>query len=279
MSVFSAKSGRPLIVAFEGWNDAGEAATIAVRAVIDRYALDSTFSVDTEVFYDYQQVRPTIEYADEGRRINWPTASLFTPTDISTNVHVLLGTEPSRSWPTFAATFLDEALAADITGVIVLGAALAEVPHTRPIEVGKTSDNVQVREELGCERSQYEGHIGITTVLAQFAEQVGIPTVSLWAGVPHYALHSPSPKVAYALVAELNEIADLDIDLTELAIQAKEWEESVDEIAEGDDDMNDYIHRLEEDRDAATAPDASGDAIAAEFEEFLRKSDEGPQAT
>jgi hypothetical protein len=109
---------RPVLVAaFEGWNDAGDAATSAVRAVIARYALDSTFSVDTEVYYDYQQVRPTIEFTpDEGRRINWPTATLFSPTDISTKVHVLLGTEPSRSWPTFAASFLDEALAADITG-------------------------------------------------------------------------------------------------------------------------------------------------------------------
>jgi proteasome assembly chaperone (PAC2) family protein len=130
---------------------------------------------------------------------------------------------------------------------------------------------------LDCERSQYEGHIGITTVIAQFAEQVGIPTVSLWAGVPHYALHSPSPKVTLSLVTELNTIADLDIDLAEFEAQAKEWEESVDEIAEGDEDMSDYIHRLEEDRDAATGPDASGDAIAAEFEEFLRKSDEGPK--
>jgi hypothetical protein len=174
MSVFSAKTGRPLIVAFEGWNDAGDAATSAVRSVIARYALDSTFSVDTEVYYDYQQVRPTIEFtSDEGRRINWPTATLYSPSDISTSVHVLLGTEPSRSWPTFAATFLDEALAADITGLIVVGAALAEVPHTRPIEVGRTSDNAQVREQFDCERSQYEGHIGITTVVAQFAEQVG----------------------------------------------------------------------------------------------------------
>ena len=277
MTVFSAKTGRPLIVAFEGWNDAGDAATSAVRAVIERYSLDATFSIDTEVFYDYQQVRPTIEYIpDEGRRINWPTASLFTPSDISTNVHVLLGTEPSRSWPTFAATFLDEALAADITGVIVLGAALAEVPHTRQIEVGKTSDNVQVRESVGCERSQYEGHIGITTVVAQFAEQVGIPSVSLWAGVPHYALNSPSPKVTLALLEELNSFAELDIDLTDYRAQSAEWEETVNDIAEGDEDMSDYIQRLEEERDAASAPDASGDAIAAEFEEFLRKSDEGP---
>jgi proteasome assembly chaperone (PAC2) family protein len=171
---------------------------------------------------------------------------------------------------------LDEALAADITGVIVLGAALAEVPHTRPIEVGKTSDNVQVRESVGCERSQYEGHIGITTVVAQFAEQVGIPSVSLWAGVPHYALNSPSPKVTLALLEELNSFAELDIDLTEYRAQSAEWEETVNDIAEGDDDMSDYIQRLEEERDAASAPDASGDAIAAEFEEFLRKSDEGP---
>jgi hypothetical protein len=100
--------------------------------------------------------------------------------------------------------------------------------------------------------------------------------VSLWAGVPHYALNSPSPKVTLALLEELNSFAELDIDLTDYRAQSAEWEETVNDIAEGDEDMSDYIHRLEEERDAASAPDASGDAIAAEFEEFLRKSDEGP---
>jgi proteasome assembly chaperone (PAC2) family protein len=132
---------------------------------------------------------------------------------------------------------------------------------------------------LGCERSQYEGPIGIPTVIAQFAEQVGLPTVSLWASFPHYVHHSHSPKVTLALLQEIQRIADLDIDLVEWEERAQEWESNIDEIAENDEDMSEYIHRLEEDRDAATAPDASGDAIAAEFEQFLRsKEDGGPEA-
>lgn len=282
MSAFSSREGRPLILGFEGWNDAGEAASSAVRAIVERYSLDASFSVDTETFYDYSQgaTRPTIDFVpDEGRRITWPTASLFVPSDLGTNVYAILGTEPSRSWPTFAATFLDEALAHDVTSIIVVGSQLADAPHTRPIEVAISSDNARVREELGCERSQYEGPIGIPTVIAQFAEQVGLPTVSLWASFPHYVHHSHSPKVTLALLEEIQRIADLDIDLGEWAERALEWESSIDEIAENDEDMSEYIHRLEEDRDAATAPDASGDAIAAEFEQFLRsKEDGGPEA-
>jgi hypothetical protein len=278
MSAFSSREGRPLILGFEGWNDAGEAASSAVRAIVERYALDATFSVDTEVYYDYGQgaARPTIDNVpDEGRRITWPTASLFAPSDVSTNVFAILGTEPSRSWPTFAATFLDEALAHDVTSIIVVGSQLADVPHTRPIEVSVTSDNVRVREELGCERSDYEGPIGIPTVIAQFAEQVGIPTVSLWASFPHYVHHSQSPKVTLALLEQLQEIADLDMDLTEWRERASEWESNIDEMAENDEDMTEYIHRLEEERDTVEAPDASGEAIAAEFEQFLRSKDDG----
>ncbi|PTW90326.1 PAC2 family protein [Microbacteriaceae bacterium MWH-Ta3] len=275
MSMFSVQSGRPLVVAFEGWNDAGEAASTAVRAIIDRYNLVQGFGVETELFYDYQLVRPTIEFADDSRRIAWPTTSLFVPADLTTRVHALLGTEPSRSWPTFAATFLDEALAADITGIIVVGSMLADVPHSRPIEVTRTSDNADVRKLLGCERSQYEGPIGIPTVFAQFAEQVGIPTVAVWASVPHYVHNSPSPKVALALVEALKDITHADLDTVELAAAAIEWEKSVNEMAGSDDDMSEYIAQLEEQRDTANSEEASGDAIAEEFERFLRDTEEG----
>lgn len=276
MSAFSAREGRPLIVAFEGWNDAGESATGAVRAIIEHFELDATFSVDTEAFYDYLTTRPTIDFVpEEGRRITWPTTSLFVPSDSVTTIHAILGTEPSRSWPTFAATFLDEALAHDVTGIIVVGALLADVPHTRPIDISVTSDNARVREEFGCERSQYEGPIGIPTVLAQFAEQVGIPTMSLWASFPHYVHHSPSPKVTLAILDEIKGITDMNFDREPWEARAREWEAGIDEIAENDEDMSEYIHRLEEDRDAATAPDASGEAIAAEFEQFLRSKEDG----
>lgn len=276
MSPFSSKTGRPLIIAFEGWNDAGDAASGAVRAIIENYALEPGPGVDSETYYDYQLNRPTVETNEDGsRRINWPTATMFIPSTTDGRIHALLGTEPSRSWPTFVATFLDEALAADVTGIIVLGAMLADVPHTRPIEVSRSSESASVRGLLGCERSQYEGPVGIPSVFAGFSEQVGIPSVSLWASVPHYVHHSPVPKVTLALLENLVEIAELDMDLTEWRDEAREWEVGVNEMAEGDEDMTEYIHRLEEERDiAGEAEEASAESIAEEFERFLRSTDE-----
>ncbi|MEN9740460.1 MAG: hypothetical protein RLZ72_726 [Actinomycetota bacterium] len=276
MSPFSSKTGRPLIIAFEGWNDAGDAASGAVRAIIENYGLEPGPGVDSEQYYDYQLNRPSVETNPDGtRRINWPTTTMYIPANAEGRIHALLGTEPSRSWPTFVATFLDEALAADVTGIIVLGAMLADVPHTRPIEVSRSSESASVRGLLGCERSQYEGPVGIPSVFAGFSEQVGIPSVSLWASVPHYVHHSPVPKVTLALLENLVEIAELDLDLTDWREDAREWEEGVNEMAEGDEDMTEYIHRLEEERDiTGEAEEASAESIAEEFERFLRSTDE-----
>jgi len=196
-------------------------------------------------------------------------------------VHALLGTEPSRAWPTFVANFLDEALAADVTGIIVLGSMLADVPHTRPVEVSRSSESASVRGLLGCDSSRYEGPVGIPTVFANFSEQVGIPSVSLWASVPHYVHHSPAPKVTLALLENLIEIADFDIDLTSIRAEAATWEVGINDMAEGDEDMTDYIRRLEEDRDieiADESDDVSGDEIAEEFERFLRSTDDGDKS-
>lgn len=281
MNPFSSRTGRPLIIAFEGWNDAGDAASSATLALIDHYGLVPGPTVDSEQYYDYQLNRPTVETNLDGtRRLNWPTTTMYLPVEEDTRVHVLLGTEPSRSWPTFVANFLDEALAADVTGIIVLGSMLADVPHTRPIEVSRSSDSATVRGLLGCDRSQYEGPVGIPSVFAGFSEQVGIPSVSLWAPVPHYVHHSPVPKVTLALLENVVDIAELDFDLDELRADAREWEEGVNEMAEGDEDMSDYIHRLEEERDiSGEAEDASAESIAEEFERFLRSTDEGSQGS
>lgn len=278
MNPFSSRTGRPLIIAFEGWNDAGDAASGAVEALIGQYGLVPGPTVESEQYYDYQLNRPTVETNVDGtRRLNWPTTTMYLPGDADTRLHALLGTEPSRSWPTFVANFLDEALAADVTGIIVLGSMLADVPHTRPIEVSRSSESATVRGLLGCERSQYEGPVGIPSVFAGFSEQVGIPSVSLWASVPHYVHHSPVPKVTLALLENVVEIAELDFDLTDLRNDAREWEAGVNEMAESDEDMTEYIHRLEEDRDITTdAEEVDAESIAEEFERFLRSTDDGP---
>ena len=288
-------SARLLVVAFEGWNDAGEAATGAVRALKDLLDVAEIAEVDPEVYFDYQFNRPTISTKEDGRReIEWPRAVMYGPTtpgqagaplaedaDLRVsgtnagNIYLLLGTEPSRSWKSFAAEILDAALAADVSAVVFLGAMLADVPHTRPISIFVSSDNPQVRAELQIERSNYEGPVGILSVLAEAAEKVGIPTLSIWASVPHYVHNAPSPKAMLALIDKLEETIDVVIPRGELVAEAAEWESGIDALAAEDEEMAAYIAQLEQARDTVDSPEASGEAIAQEFERYLRKRGDG----
>lgn len=292
--------GRLLVVAFEGWNDAGEAATGAVGLLKEQLSLSLVYEVDPELYFDYQFNRPTLTTdADGTRRLEWPAASMYGPAARSDgaaggehapgegahheNIYVLVGTEPSRAWKSFCAEFLDAALTHEIGAIVFLGSMLADTPHTRPIHVSSSSDDEEVRAALGVERSEYEGPVGILSALADAASQAGIPTVSIWASVPHYVQHSPSPKAALALVDKLEEIVDVVIPRGDLIQRSEEWERSIDALAAEDEDMASYIQQLESARDTVEAPEASGEAIAREFERYLRSSDdpddEGPSAS
>src|SRR5665213_618835 len=146
--------GRILVVAFEGWNDAGEAASGAVKTLQEVLDVVPIAEVDPELYFDYQFNRPTVTDDDGQRRLIWPSAVVYGPVhpgdpahpladdanlrvsgDNVGNIYLLLGTEPSRSWKGFTAEILDAALAADIGGIVFLGAMLADVPHTRPISI------------------------------------------------------------------------------------------------------------------------------------------------
>lgn len=296
-------SGRLLVVAFEGWNDAGDAASSAVRTLQEQLDVFALHSCDSETYYDFQFNRPTIGLDEDGNRsITWPTSTIFAPLapgvtavplaedaelavtgDNTSNIYLLQGVEPSRNWLTFTAEILDFALAADISGIILLGAMLADVPHTRPIRTFASSENPEVRTELDVERSTYEGPVGILSVIATAAEAAGIPTLALWASVPHYVHQGPSPKATLALIDKLEEIVDVVIPRGELVSEAAEWESKINELAADDEDMTAYIAQLEQARDMVDSPEATGESLAQEFERFLRASEkpderpEGPQ--
>jgi len=275
--------GRRIIVAaFDGWNDAGEAATSAVNLLLADRPYDRVLSVDPELYFDYQYTRPTVETDGEGRRrLRWPEATLHRPlprpgdADVGgTEFWVLTGVEPARAWQAFAAEFVDVALREDVTGFVTLGSMMADVPHTRPISIFAGSDSETLRSSLGLERSTYEGPVGVLSVLGDAAERAGIPSVSLWASVPHYvAGHTPSPKATLALLDRLEELAAADVPRGTLAAEAATWEATIDAAAADDDEMREYIHQLEQARDTVESPEASGDAIAQAFESYLRRSD------
>ena len=275
--------GRILVVAFEGWNDAGEAASGAVKTLKSVLDLSPVVEIESEDYFDYQFNRPVVTNDDEGvRKIVWPSVTVYGPTedaaadaDAESNIFLLLGTEPSRGWKSFSSQIVVTLKESGITGIVMLGALLADVPHSRPISIFVSSENPLVRADLSVERSGYEGPVGILTVLGEAAEAAGIPTLSIWASVPHYVHNAPSPKATLALIEKLEEIIDVTIPRGDLADDAATWESGIDALASEDEDMSTYIEQLEQARDTVDSPEASGEAIAQEFEKYLSQGGEG----
>jgi hypothetical protein len=264
-----------LVAAFDGWNDAGEAASAAVAHLRDSGAYEPVYSVDPELYFDYQYTRPQITADADGKRVlKWPEATLLRPVRPTrgTQLWLLAGVEPARAWQAFAGEFVDVALREDVTGFVALGSMMSDVPHTRPISVFAGSDSEQLRTTLDLERSTYEGPVGILSVLSHAADAAGIPSASLWASVPHYvAGHTPSPKATLALLDRLEDLTGAPVARGELATESAAWEASIDAAAADDEEMTEYIRQLERTRDTWDSPEASGDAIAQEFEKYLRR--------
>ena len=266
------------MVAFEGWNDAGEAASGVVTTLKDELDVYPIAEVDPEDYFDYQFNRPTVAADDDGvRQLIWPGVTIYGPTTPNTaegaTVYLLTGTEPSRGWKTFTAEILEVIEDSEISSIVFLGAMLADVPHTRPISVFTSSEDAAVRELLGIERSSYEGPVGILSVLSDAAQKAGIPTVAIWASVPHYVHNAPSPKATLAMIEKLEELIGVVIPRGELATESEAWENGIDALASDDEEMADYIKQLEQARDTVDSPEASGDAIAEEFERYLQRRD------
>ena len=273
-----------MVIAFSGWNDAGEAATGAASHLLASWTDSSTdvvpeliADVDPEDFYDFQVNRPTV-YVDDShiRSLTWPGTQVFglrTP-EIDHDFVIVRGVEPSMKWKTFAADILDLADDLEVDMVITLGSMLADTPHTRPITVSGSGAHPEIARRLGVEISKYEGPTGILGVIQDGSARRGIDAISLWAAVPHYASNSPSPKASLALINSLEDFLDISVPLGSLQIDSDEWEKSVDVLAAEDTDVADYVKALEESKDAAELPDVSGDLIAKEFERYLRRQSE-----
>ena len=275
-------SGRTLLVAFEGWHDAAEAATSAVKYIGEQLDVELVAAVDPEEYYDFQFSRPLVTVDPDGKRqLTWPTAELLRPSrDVVAenpefgNIYLLVGNEPARRWKAFTDEIVEYVVDAEIDQIIFLGAQLADVPHSRPISVTATSQNELARNSLNLERSHYEGPVGIMSVLGMAFEKMGIPTLALWASVPHYVQNAPSPKATLSMLIELERYLKVEFDHGTLGDDAFTWERSIDELAEGDEDMAGYIEQLETTRDALDSEAAQGEALAQEFERFLKLEDD-----
>jgi proteasome assembly chaperone (PAC2) family protein len=272
-----------LIAAFEGWNDAGDAASGAVEHLELTWDAKPLAELDSEDYYDYQVNRPIIRQVDGvTREIVWPTTqlSLCTPPGSDRDVLLLRGIEPNMRWRSYCDELLEFVEELGVHTVVILGALLADTPHSRPVPVTGTAHSIEAAEQFSLEKSRYEGPTGIAGVLQDACVKAGVPAVSFWAAVPHYVSQPPNPKATVALLQRVEEVLDIEVPLGDLPNQAEDWEESVSEMTRDDEEIAEYVRSLEERGDAETdISDAiskiDGDALAAEFERYLRRRGPG----
>jgi proteasome assembly chaperone (PAC2) family protein len=268
-----------LIAAFRGWNDAGDAASFAAQHLGRSWAAKRIAWIDPEEFFDFQAVRPHVQLVDGiTRKIAWPSNEFWVahPSELQHDVLLLVGTEPNTRWRTFAGLVAGVAQRHNVRMVITLGALLADVPHSRPVQITGTAADTDLVERLGLRRSRYEGPTGIVGVIHDSLSGSGIASASLWAAVPHYLAVTPNPKAALALVEKTVELMGVSAPVDDLARATAAYEKQVSQMVADDEDVQAYVKLLEERADERTREELdpsqlpSGDALAAELERFLR---------
>jgi proteasome assembly chaperone (PAC2) family protein len=263
-----------MIAAFEGWNDAADAATAAVEHLEEVFDAHAVGAVDPDDYYDFQVNRPTVAVIDDNnRRISWPTTRISVARLPQSRRDLVLvrGLEPNMRWRGFCSELVEAVHALGVDLVATLGALLADTPHTRPVPVSGTATDPATASRLNLDPSRYEGPTGIVGVFQEACTQAAVPAVSFWAAVPHYVAQPPCPKATLALLRRVEDLLDVAIPLDDLVERSRAWERQVDELAAGDSDVADYVRSLESREPEDTLPEASGDAIAAEFERYLRR--------
>lgn len=306
---------RPVLVAaFAGWNDAAEAATTAIKFLIDRWKPAKFAEIDPEEFYIFTETRPTV-HASKGtlRIITWPDNQFFShiAPDLDRDVILYLGIEPQLKWKAFTSAFLEACKRLHVSEVLLLGALLANIPHSMDVPISGFSSNEELLErlrEIDVQGSHYEGPTGIVGVLYDAFHHANIPVSSLWAAAPHYLAATPNIKVTAALLTYLNTFLAFDLDLSDIQADAVRFDEQISALVARDPEASAYVRRLEEqsnaiieedeedeeevegdeehernevypnpDKPASTGPLPSADSLIRSVEELLRKERENNQ--
>ena len=263
-----------LVVAFEGWFDAGECATGAIQWIIDHYEARRVARIAPEEFFDFQENRPLVEIGEDGeRRISWPSIDAHViENDLAHDLVVLSGLEPRMRWRTFCESVVEIARDTKCEMVVTLGAMVAGIPHSRPSAVQGSAASAELARRLGLDRPSYQGPTGIIGTLHDALDNADLPVISLRVGVPHYVAGPPNPKGTRALLAEFEKVTGVRTEYADLDASVLEWEQRVSDAVEQDPEIIGYVRQLEEEADRAEATDLpSGDDLAAEFQKFLRE--------
>jgi proteasome assembly chaperone (PAC2) family protein len=275
---------RPLVIAgFAGWNDAGEAATSAVRFIRRRWRAEPFADIDPEEFYDFTQARPHVRLEKGERVLDWPANEFAAHRleDSDRDIILLSGIEPHVHWKRFVGNIVDVCKQYDVSGFITLGGLLAEVSHTNAVPVGGLATDPELARELGFDEpttSTYQGPTGIVGVLSRELREAGIETASLWANIPFYIQRSPNPKGALAILQRLNSAFHLDLSLHDLEVFAARFEAQVSADLEQNPEAAEYARRIQDEgENAADAPPTEdeelpdAESMVDELERFLRQ--------
>jgi proteasome assembly chaperone (PAC2) family protein len=269
-----------LVCSFRGWNDGGQGASLASAFLVRAWRAEQFAAIDPELFFDFQMTRPHVSLVDGQRRLDWPEnafhhARVNGKGDEQRDVVLLVGTEPSLRWKAFGSLVTGVATELGATMVVTLGSLLADVPHTRPSPVTASASEADVLENLGLQASHYEGPTGMVGVLHDACRRLGIPSVSLWAAVPHYVQLTPSPRAAKALCDRLSALLEIPLDTSELEAAGKAYIQQVSEAVAADEETAAYVDELESRAEEIDEELPSGESLAAELTRFLREREQG----
>ena len=258
-----------LIAGFTGWNDAGDASSVALRTMIEAWGANALAEIDPEPFTDFATVRPQIKLDDNRQRnIVWPTVGVWSVSLPGTDVILVLGPEPALRWRAFSDQIVGICDRFGVAMAVSLGALLADVPHSRPVQLIGTATDETLIERFELQRSQYEGPTGIVGVLHDALHRAGLATASLWAAVP-----------GYALIERVCTMIGTPAPLQTLAAGAADYDAHVAALIGDDDDMAEYLSRLEEiaddvdDGSMDSAEPVDPEELMNEVEQFLREQE------
>lgn len=290
-----------VIAALGGWNDAADAATTAIKFLTDRWKPTKIAEIDIEDFFVFTETRPTVKYVDGIQRlITWPSSQFlaYQAPDLDHDIMLYLGHEPQLKWKTFSTCFLEVCKKFKASEVVLLGALLADVPHSIAVPMSSTSSNLDMQErlrEMDIHSSRYEGPTGMIGVLQDAFRRAAIPTASIWAAAPHYLAATPNIKVTSALLTYLNTFLSLGLDLSDIQTDAIRFDEQISTLVARDPEASAYVRKLEEqladsmnadddededdivfnrDRTVGTGPLPSAETLIRGVEELLRKQRE-----
>jgi len=268
-----------LVVAFRGLFDASGSATAAVEWLTGRIDHTRIGDVDPETFFDFTQERPVVYFDERGTRVlRWPRNEVLlarTP-EGQRDLLMVSGVEPHLRWRTFANALSEVATITGAATVVTLGAMVGMTPHTRPLSVTGSSTNAQLADRLGLDRPSYQGPTGLVGVLHDTLDRAGTPVISLRVSVPHYVPDTPNPKATRALLRWFEQVSGVSTSYADLDGPAADWQRQVDAAVAGDQDLLQYVKRLETQTDQTEELIPSGDDLAAELEAFLREQADDP---